>query len=64
MMSADGVAGAAVRKILELRNLWHYGNSLGPDLAWFVSRGKTYDDIVGSSLRSNEKINRMVGGVL
>jgi hypothetical protein len=64
MMSADGIAGAAVRRILELRNVWHYRNPLGPDLAWYLGRGKSYDDIIESALRSNEKVNRMVGGAL
>jgi hypothetical protein len=64
MMEAEGIAGQAVKRILELRNMWHYGHGVGPDVSWFLSRGKTYDDIIDSAVRSSEKINRMVGGAL
>ncbi|WP_185906572.1 choice-of-anchor A family protein [Teredinibacter haidensis] len=64
MMEAEGIAGQAVKRILELRNMWHYGHAVGPDVSWFLSRGKTYDDIIDSAVRSSEKINRMVGGAL
>ncbi len=64
LMVADGIAGNAVKKILELRNMWHYGHSLGPDLAWYTRQGKTAQDIIESALRSNDKINRTIGGAL
>jgi len=64
MMEAEGIAGRAVKGILELRNMWNYGHPVGPGVSWFLSHGKTYDDIIESAVRSSEKINRMVGGAL
>ncbi len=64
MMEAEGVAGKVVKKILELRNIKHYRHPIGPDISWYLRRGKTYEDIIDSALKSSDKINRMVGGAL
>lgn len=63
MMKADGLMGKAIVKILELRNLAKYKNKLGPDMKYYLGRGKSSDDIIEGAMRSNDAVNRMMGGV-
>jgi hypothetical protein len=61
MISEGGLIGKTLVKLIEARNLKKYGNILGPSVDWFISRGKTWEEIIESALRSNEQINSFLG---
>jgi hypothetical protein len=61
MVESEGYFGKIMVKALELRNYLKYGNGVGPTVEWLLKRGKSYEEIIESALRSNEKINSFLG---
>lgn len=64
LMAAEGVVAQSLVKILELRNFAKYRNKIGPDMNYYLKKGVSPEDIIEKAMKSNEAINRMVGGVL
>lgn len=61
MITEGGLVGKGLVKILKLRNYCKYQHSVGPTVEWFIARGYTYEEIIDSTLRSSETINRFMG---
>jgi hypothetical protein len=45
----------ALRETIYARNLKIYGDRLGPSVDWLRAHGKTWDQIIGSAVRTGGK---------